>query len=172
MRMTHKTLLERLDDVANWTGVPRLARYPARRRSMRWLPIALLTLEAVGAAIALVAAGAAYWLGYGLIMAGFSVSVLLPLKGPVKPLGAPDGADERERDVRRRAFLVTFAVIAGLAVLALFLLPALALIGQWSLDLLSRRAIAAGLALIALFNTLPTLYASWASRPLAADEEE
>jgi uncharacterized membrane protein len=168
--MIHKTILQRLDDAANWTGVPKLAgQVEMRRRSMRWLPIVLLAAAFAGCVVCY-AGPDHHAIGQLVATMSFVVSVWLPLFGPLKPWGALDGVDERERDLRRRAFLITLAIIAIVATVALLILPVLALLGQWQPDTLMRRAMTLGFALLTIFNALPTLYASWATRPLPDED--
>jgi hypothetical protein len=170
--MTHKTIIQHLDDAANWTGVPRLAgMVEQRRRAMRWLPMILLATAFAGC-IVCYAGPDHYAIGQIVATLSFMVSVWLPLFGPLKPWGVLVDVDERERDLRRRAFLITLSVIAAVALMALFALPVLALLGHWPAETLMRRATTLGFALFTTFNALPTLYASWAMNPLPADDEE
>lgn len=168
--MTHKTLAERLDDAANWTGIPRLAGLVEKqRRSLRWLPILPLLLAITGVVLCF-ADTSRFWPGYIVVIAGFSLSIWMPMFGPLKPWGVIGNADERERDLRRRAFLVTLWVVAMLGVISLLMVPAIAEILGWTTDQLMRVMMALGMALFTTFNALPTLYASWATHPLPDED--
>jgi len=170
--VTGDRLIRRLDAAAEWTGVPALAHRQPRRRAMRWLPILPLLLACAGVVLC-IAGYNGLWSGYSMVMVGFIVSVWIPMFGPLKPWGTcNESVDERERDLRRRAFFVTVSIIALTATMALLLLPVLVAAGQWAPDLLVRRVNALGFTLFTVFNALPTLYASWAMRPLPVDAEE
>jgi len=170
--MTHKSVIQRLDDAANWTGVPKLAGLvEKRRRSMRWLPIVPLLLAFAGVTLCF-ARESGFPPGYIAVVFGFSLSVWMPMFGPLKPWGAAaENADERERELRRRAFLVTLWVVAMFGVVSLMMVPAVAEILGWTMDRLTRAMMALGMALFTVFNALPTLYASWATRPLPDEED-
>jgi len=113
-----------------------------------------------------------FWSGYSIVMAGFLTSVWIPMFGPLKPWGAfNESVDERERDLRRRAFLVTLWMVAMLGVLSLIMVPTLGQILGWTLDRLTRVLLTIGMAQATIFTALPTLYASWAM-PQLADEDE
>jgi hypothetical protein len=168
--MTRKTFAERLDDAANWTGIPTLTTRQPRRRSMRWLPIVPLLLAVAG--VGLCAAGLnGFWSGYSIVMAGFLMSIWIPMFGPLKPWGTfNESVDERERDLRRRAFLITLWAVAMLGVLSLILVPTFGEVLGWTVDRLTRVLLAIGMALATVFTALPTLYASWAMPPLADED--
>jgi dipeptide/tripeptide permease len=168
--VTRKSLAERLDDAANWTRIPALTRQQPRRRSMRWLPMLPLLLAFAGVAVC-IAGYNGFRSGYSIVMAGFFVSIWIPMFGPLKPWGiVSESVDERERDLRRRAFLVTLCAIAMLGVLSLLMAPAVAEVLGWTMDRLARVLMAIGMALFTVFAALPTLYASWAMPPLADED--
>jgi hypothetical protein len=166
-----RSLINRLDDIANLTGIPqlsdKLARQQQRRRQLRWWPIVALVIATAGMGTLLLPlpfAVTVVAMTCAQVIAGF-----LPLFGPIKPWGTLEDADERDRQVRRSAFLFCFVMVsAGLFVA----LPALAALAE--LYLLPREQIVRILFglwyyMLILFSTLPTLYASWSSRPI--DEE-
>lgn len=162
------SLPQRLDDLANLTGMPALSARMAsgkHRRHLRWLPIILLLLVSGGTAL-IFASPDRWWLGYGVLMLGNVIGGWLPMYGPVKPWGVLDGADERERQVRQNAYFVTFATISIVAVLGLWLLAGLALVNDWKSDTLALDMSALSLFLLSLWEIVPTLHASWATRPL------
>lgn len=162
------SLPERLDDLANLTGMPALSARMAsgkQRRHLRWFPIVALVLVSSGMAVML---GSPHrsWLGYVILMVGNLISAWLPLFGPVKTWGTSEGADERDQQVRRDAFFATFATISLVAVLGLLLLIGLALLDGWKIETLIFNMVGLILFLISLWEIIPTLHASWATRPL------
>ena len=162
------SLPERLDDLARLTGMPALSARMAKggqRRHLRWFPIAALLLVSSGMAVML---GSPHrsWLGYTILMVGNVISAWLPLFGPVKPWGTLEGTDERDRQVRRDAYFATFATISLVAVLGLLLLMGLALLDRWKIETLIFNMVGLVLFLISLWEIIPTLHASWASRPI------
>jgi hypothetical protein len=140
-----------------------------RRRHLRWLPVVALSFASAGIALGLVRADLLSW-GYGLVLIGFALSVILPLIGPVKPWGGPDKVDEFDRAMRSRAFLVTFASISVAAATGMWLIVGLSLLGGWPREILIGQISALSLYLIALYSAVPTLYSSWATRPIGEEE--
>lgn len=162
------TLPERLDDLARMTGLPALfARLASgrQRRHLRWLPIILLLLVSGGMASILVRPDI-YWPGYWALMLGNLIGGCLPIFGPIKPWGERKGADERERQVRRDAYFAAFATISVVAVVGLFLLIGLTLLNRWKIGTLIFDLAMFTFFLILLWEIIPTLHASWASRPI------
>lgn len=166
-----RSLAQRLDDLANLTGFPQLSERMTgaqRRRHLRWLPIVALALPTSGLIIALTMPDRS-WLGLVMIGFGNGFAGFLPLFGPVKPWGTISGVDERDRQVRRDAYFIAFATISLVAVLGLFALIGLAFLERWTSITLMVEMGALALYLLSLFSTIPTLHASWATRPI--DEE-
>ena len=168
--MTGKRLSDRLDDAVEWTGIPALSMRPPRRRPMRWFPIAVLVVATLGLGILLFGSQVAYWIGYAVMMVGFSLSVWLPVKGPIKPwMAVHEKIDEHDEAMRKDAYLAVLPLILGVSFMALTGLPALATIQQWSTNRLFQSCWPLGIYLIVLWNAVPTLYASWKWRPLDED---
>jgi MFS family permease len=163
-----KSLLERLDDSVRWTRIPALAESGVRRRHHRWLPIAALALSTGGLLLSL-QRPSLFWVGWGLLIAGMSIGNFLPSFGPLVPPLSSESVDERQRSQRRDAYLFAFVAIGIVAVLGLFALAGAAAVRDWSRDLLLREMVALTLYLLALFTTLPTLHASWKTRPIPDD---
>ncbi|WP_294334004.1 hypothetical protein [uncultured Sphingomonas sp.] len=161
-----------LDELSRRTGIPALAEGRPRRRRMRWLPLLALTLAATGVVIEFLLSGRQFYLGYALVMVGFVGGVMFPLYGPVKPWGTAETVDEWDRDLRRRAFLVTFASMAVAGLILFWGIAAIAALQGWSGADLSLRAMGCAFFLMTLYSAVPTLYASWATRPLDPAEEE
>lgn len=161
-----------LDDLSRRTGIPALAEGHPRRRLLRWTPGFALLLALAGIGIAFLAPAHQFWLGQSLLSFGFPIGMCCQLWGPVKPWGTQETVDEWDRDLRRRAFLVGFASMA-LAGLALFWVIAAATAAyDWSGADIARRAMSCAFFLMTLYSAVPTLYASWATRPLDPAEEE
>lgn len=168
MTRPDKRLIAGLDAAAERTGIPALARGTIRRRHFRWLPIVALGLASAGMALALVRTDLS-GTGYGLIMAGFSIAVMLPILGPLKPWGTPEIVDEFDRAMRTRAFLAGFASVATAAVLGIWLLTGMALLGNWPVLTLILALLALSLYLMTLYSAVPTLHASWSTDPIGED---
>ncbi|WP_296616367.1 hypothetical protein [Sphingomonas sp.] len=161
-----KLLIERLDALANRTGIPTvyngLDEMNPRRRPMRWLPILSITLGAIGIAMTLFGA----FLGEIVVILGFLPSGWMPMFGPVKPLGWSKTVDERDAQVRSSAYLATLPVILIASVALIVLLPwrtSVVLQGTDDFDrllILIRMSISATFFILIVWNSVPTLYAS------------
>jgi hypothetical protein len=159
----------RLDAAAERTGVPAVARGNPRRRHLRWLPVVALVATAAGFAVALFRADLAEF-GNALVMAGFVIGAMLPLLGPIKPWGSAERVDEFDRALRGRAFFVAFASVSFVAMVGIWLVMGVALLtGLHALAMLAQlRALA--FTLMTLYAAVPTLYASWATRPIGEED--
>lgn len=163
--MTNQRLFERLDAMVRWTGVPALTEQPPRRRPLRW-PATLALVLAFGGYGFSVANGMRFpaaSLGYGIEMIGFAIGCFVQIWGPLKPFGGMEKADEWDRTIRARAYLVTFAVFVATTMTALVLL-----MGATAFDY-PRGALMQGgtqtlFLLFAILNAGPTAHASWAVR--------
>ena len=164
-----KTILQRLDDFANLTGFPawskKMGDGARPRRHLRWLPGFTLTLATAGLVLAF-AIPHRVWLGYIMLIAANAVAMWLPLFGPVKPWGTLKGVDERDRQLRRDAYFVTFATISAIAPFGLLLLIALMLLNRPDLGTQALAISTLIFYLLVLWATVPTLYASWMTRPI------
>lgn len=160
--MSRKTLLERLDDLVGWTGIPALSQQPPRRRPLRW-PATLALVLAFGGAIIATAQGIAstgYWIGYAALMTGFAIGNFTNIFGPLKPPASlVERVDEWDRSVRSQAYLVTFGVFAVTVFVGLFaMLWALAFAPT---SLSARPIVILLFLLMTILTTTPTAYASW-----------
>lgn len=168
MSRFNQRLLAGLDAAADRTGVPALAMGEMRRRHLRWLPIVALALT-IGGWIWGMAAPPMVHFAYAVMSLGFAIAVFLPIFGPIKPWGAAKLVDEFDRQVRLRAFLYGYASVTFTAYLGIWLLVGLALLDGWSvLDLINQMRNFAHL-LFTLYLAVPTLQASWATRPVEED---
>lgn len=169
--MTNR-FISTLDSLANHTGIAALAEGKPRRRLLRWTPAVALLLAVTGIGIEFLAAPRQFSLGQSLLSVGFPIGMFCQLWGPVKPWGTQEAVDEWDRDLRRRAFLVGFASM-GLTGLALFWgMAAAVALRDWSSTEIAPRAMGYAFFLMTLYGAVPTLYASWATRPLDPAEEE
>ncbi|MBO9714191.1 hypothetical protein [Sphingomonas sp.] len=166
--MKHDRLISALDAAAEHTGLPAMARGQVRRRHLRWLPIVALALSFGGWTISLANAGWGF-AGQVLVYLGLAIAGFLPLFGPIKPWGTPERVDEFDRAARTRAFLVAFATMSAVALGGIWLLIAMAALGRWPLSTLIVELNALAVVLLTLYSAVPTLHASWATRPLAED---
>ncbi len=168
MTRLHDKLVHGLDAAAERTGIPALARRQIRRRHFRWLPIVALTLASAGMALALARPDLSE-AGYSMIMGGFTIAVMLPILGPLKPWGSPGIVDEFDRTMRTRAFLAAFASATAAALLGIWLLVGLALLGNWPALTLILALRSLAFYLMVLYAAVPTLHASWSTRPIDDD---
>ena len=104
----------------------------------------------------------AFWLGYGTVILDFSVSIWLPLKGPVKPWNTvTERIDEHDELMRKNAYLAALPAILAWGFLALMLLPLWSELREWPQERRVTASMSCGFFLAILWNTVPTLYASW-----------
>ena len=155
----------RLDAAAERTGVPAVARGTPRRRHLRWLPIIALAAAGAGFALTLFRSDLAE-IGNALVMLGFAVGVMLPIFGPVKPWGSAERVDEFDRALRARAFFVGFASVSVAAMLGIWLVVGAAVLTGLNGVTMVAQLRALGFTLMTLYAAVPTLYASWATRPI------
>jgi len=169
-KLTNKAIFEVLDAAANKTGIPAYAQGKPRRRHLRWLPIAAIGIATIGMVIMLGWRDfRAQWLGTSVVMLGLVLAILLPMFGPVKLWASGERLDEFDREVRRNAFLVTFACVSAVAVCGIWLMLGLAVLGNWDRSALLQILSAFTWYLMTLYSAVPTLHASWATRPIAED---
>lgn len=164
-------VLNWLDRSVRWTGIPALAE-PGRiqrRHHLRWTPLIVL-IAATAGMVVLWSGGIAAPLSYALILIGWSISGFFPLFGPLKPWGSTERTDEFDRVARGRAFFFTFAAISVVAVFGSWLLVALIALDQWPRERMIWSLAGFSFYLMTLFQVLPTLHASWATRPIEDEE--
>lgn len=169
MTKFNQRFFAKLDAAAEHTGVPAIARGQARRRHLRWVPIIALAMASAGMLTGLIRIDLVN-AGYALIMLGFAIAVMLPIFGPLKPWGSPERVDEFDRALRGRAMLAGFAAVSMAAFAGIWLVVGLALIGDWPRFTILDQLRSLGFYLITLHSAVPTLHASWATRPVAEDD--
>jgi len=164
------SLSERLDDLANMTGFPQFsARFAARTQHglhLRWTSVIALALATIGFFAAVGAPNPGQALGFAVLTLAQTIGTTLSLLGPVKPFGTVAGVDERDRQLRRDSYLATFMATSGIAVFALIALTGFALLDRWDKSRLIVTMPALAFYLLCLLVIVPTLYASWATRPI------
>jgi hypothetical protein len=168
MSSFNQRFFRRLDAAAEHTGIPAIARGEARRRQLRWVPIVALAAATAGMIVGLVRLELTST-GYALVMFGFAIAILLPIFGPLKPWGSAERVDEFDRALRARAMLAGFAAVSMAAFAGIWLVIGLALVGDWPRVAILDQLRALGFYLITLHAAVPTLHASWATRPLDDD---
>jgi len=158
-----KPLVQRLDDLANRTGIPQLTTTPPRRRPRFWLPVFTIGLGILGIGVTLF--GKAMF-GSSPLSLGVALSGWLASAGPIKPLLSIDGIDEREKQVRAEAYLFASPVVLIAAIVLLALAPWRVLVQAKAADdfdllfLQIFMGVNAALFLAILWTSIPTLYAS------------
>jgi hypothetical protein len=163
--MTTKPLLERLDNIANRTGIPALAKQQPRRRPLRGLAIIALVLGTIGMAIALFG-GRLLLIGDGVLVLGFVLSGWLPLMGPIKPwMSFTERVDELDAQIRAKAYLTALPIILFVALFGLVGLPILAWLEQRPPAEMVVLGGFVAMYLLILWNAVPTLHASWRRQP-------
>jgi len=166
-----KPLMQRLDDVAKLTGIPDLARRPPRRRPLRGLALIALVLGTVGMAVTLLG-GRVLLIGDGILLAGFVLSGLLPLMGPIKPwMSFTERVDELDAQIRAKAYLTALPIILFAAVCGLVGLPVLAWLQQRPPAEMVALGGFAAMYLLILWNAVPTLHASWRRQPVEEPDD-
>jgi len=164
------SLPERLDDLAHMTGFPQFsARFAARTQHglhLRWTPVIAVALATAGFVAAVSAPSPALTLGFALLSVAQAIGLGLSVLGPIKPFGTLKGVDERDRQLRRDSYLATFMAMSGIAILALIALAGFALVDRWDRERVIFSLPALAFYLLCLLVTMPTLYASWATRPI------
>ena len=157
-----------LDRSVMWTGVPAIAAGTQRQRHLRWPPLLALLVASAGLLWCILRLGRSYWIGYSLIMVGFFVAMLMPNWGPLRRFS--ERADEFERQQRRDSFLVGFATVAVAAFAGIWLTVGLLAMQVWSTLVAQQELTALAFYMMALFSAVPTLHASWRTRPFNDEE--
>ena len=167
MKLSHRSILSRLDDAVRWTGIParvasEMSGAPSadrKHRLLRWIPIWLLAFSCALFILSFTLPPALVSLALSL---GVVVAVMAPAIYRNGPLGKPWlEDDEREAALRRDSFLFCFGLLACLNCLGQPALMILSHLQNWHTV---RSVSISGAALMlngTLFGCLPTLYASW-----------
>jgi len=158
-----------LDSLVGWTGIPRLVTKPPTSRTFRWLPF----IPLVAGMVALVDVfSSPSIVGYAISAMVNPVcitsAVILLTLGPLK-----NGRklDEREADLWKDAFLVSFWIVNSIQVMGIGFFLGFAVLQAWPRELIILRLAASFCYLFSVFFLIPTLYASWMV-PSPRDSEE
>ncbi|MEH3121845.1 MAG: hypothetical protein PGN16_07665 [Sphingomonas phyllosphaerae] len=157
-----------LDRSVLWTGVPAMAAGTQRRRQLRWPPLLALFLASAGLVWCVLYPNRSYWLGYALIMFGFFIANLMPIWGPLRRFN--ERADEFERQQRRDSLLAGLAAVATAGFVGVWLTIGMLALHRWSAVVAQQELTALAFYMMALFSAVPTLHASWRTRPF--DDED
>lgn len=158
----------RLDAAAERTGVPEMARGEQSRRRLRWLPLIPLALASGGLLASLIRTELIN-MGLVLVMLSYTIAVILPILGPLKPWGTPERVDEFDRALRTRAMLAGYAAASVAAFVGIWVIVGLATIANWPRETMIGNLAALAFYLLTLHSTVPTLHASWAIRSIEDD---
>ncbi|NIJ21396.1 hypothetical protein FHS95_003099 [Sphingomonas naasensis] len=168
MSKFNERLFARLDTAAERTGVPAMACGKQSRRRLRWLPLVPLALASGSLLTGLIRADLAN-MGFALITLSYTLAVVLPIFGPLKPWGTPERVDEFDRALRGRAMLAGYATVSVAALIGMWLILGLAVIGDWPRERILWQLAGLPFYLLTLHLVVPTLHASWAIRPVEDD---
>lgn len=157
-----------LDRSVMWTGVPAMAAGTQRKRHLRWPPLIALVVASAGLLWCFMHPGASNWIGYALIMSGFFIANLMPIWGPLRRF--TERADEFERQQRRDSLLVGLAAVAAAGFGGVWLTVGLLAMQAWPAPVAQQALTALAFYMMALFSAVPTLHASWRTRPLSDEE--
>lgn len=169
--MRDDPIIKALDAAAELTGIPALSRRFQDgdfKRPRRWMPIFVLTLGAIG--LIFVGVTSRIYTGYFCIAISLSMTGMVELFGPLKPLFPSDDVDEFDRNLRVRAHSATMPVIVMYALLVMILTPLAFAAEFWTAQKMAWTLLSAAIYLIVLWGTLPTLFASWMVRPVKGDD--
>ncbi len=179
-----KNLLQRMDGLIEWTGIPKLCRVNENKtvRRLKWMPAILILIATVALMLA-VAVPAYPWVGLIAMVFPQSLSAGIAQLGPMRPKNAlVEDVDEREQAWRSRSNMFTYGAIALVAWIGLIAIGGFAVwsgLEGWAIPAPNSPLYVFGLWLITfanyllvLFAALPTLHASWTMPDLIEDEPE
>ena len=170
-----RSLAERLDRLAGWTGIPAMVMRPRPApRNLRVLPALILAALAIGyTASAIFSAGPqrSFPLSAGgiiLFFSAFGAAGWVRVRGP-RMMPDVTALDERERMLKARAGSLSGAVIAWAAILGCVYMGVGRYWGLWTPHRALDRVYLA-LMIEGWIFTLPVLIASWL-QPADVDDE-
>jgi len=168
------SLLGRMDRVVYATRLDRIIFMKVQPRTLRWTP--LLVIAALVAGYVVMAKSVTspdrnYLVGWLVFYGAFLAAGFLRVFGPRFAATALHPLDERELMVKARAYGISGAVLAGLAMLGCFYMASVDVPGLWHphspLDWINL-----GFGLQAGGMILPTWVASWLQPRSAVDHED
>jgi hypothetical protein len=175
MKLSHRSILSKLDDAVRWTGmVERVADHASgdpsvHYRPARWIPflyIVIAWLLILFPLLLIAKFDLSMWDVVG-VMTGLAICVTagawqIHASGPLGKAASVE--DEREAVLRKESLLFGLGFLAVLNCLALPLLLALSHWQGWRTAQVVAVALSTLIMNAVLLGTLPTLYASWKSR--------
>jgi len=179
MSDNRKSLLQRMDGLVGWTGIPRFARRETRMRRLKWTPILLLLFATAGLLLPVLTPIPTVWMN---TFQTFPIvfGVLLSQVGPMRPRDPMLDTDEREESWRTRSNLFAYGAVALVAWIGILVTGGVVLWSELVLQsvhpsrqipgLLGYWLVAFACYLLGLFIILPTLHASWTMPELIEDE--
>lgn len=140
-------------------------------RHYRWT--SLIALSALlGGAVTLLMSLSGLWRGYilgnALYLVALALGAFLQIFGPLRRATVKSPLDERERAMRTRAFNISGMTVAGVAMVGAWSMPTLMMVDYRVVANPSFWLIIA-LFLTGLFSIIPSLFISWATKPLPSD---
>jgi hypothetical protein len=175
MNAPRKSLAHRLDALANVTGIPQLTMRTPRRRPMRWLPVVTMVAATGALAVAMIAPDHDIY-ARGLLYVCFICAIFMSQFGPIKRgtryTSQDEKIDEWDMALRARAYPFSYWVMALLSSEGFILLSGFAGYQEWSMKQLERVMFDFAFYMLVLFLSLPTLYASWTTKPLRPTDDD
>jgi len=136
--------------------------FDRKHRPLRWIPIWPIAFACALFILSLTWGSALYFASLGCAIMAWLPSIYV-----LGPLGRPSFEDdEREAMLRKNSFCFCFGLLASLNCIGQPILMVLSHWQKWGFEHLVSVASAALLLNVALFGSLPTLYASWSLRHL------
>lgn len=176
-----KSLLQRMDGLVGWTGIPRFARQDTRMRRLKWTPILILLFATVGLLLPFILPYSPLWMS-SFESFVISLSASVAHIGPMRARTPMQESDEREESWRTRSNLFAYGAIAlvawigiltaGIVVLWSDLVRHPVLLSHQIPGFVGYWLVTFACYLMVLFLTLPTLHASWTMPELIEDEPE
>lgn len=165
--MRKKTSLERLDDSIMWIWPKRWLEAKNVRRHYRWSPLIPIIMGIIGL-ISTILHGSMHMIGVAITAVGFVISGVYPTLGPIKYRSNIEYRDEYDIILSLKAYSftgTTIASISGIGCFSIAIMP----IFSWDIHLISALLFQCGFLIGILYSCLPTLYASWTTKPLSAE---
>jgi hypothetical protein len=165
-------IIQMADDFVNRIGLGENIMHPPLPRHLRWLSLAALVALISGAAILLLSMAAilhGFICGLALYLMASLCAAILQYVGPLRRATAAAPLDERERALRTKAYDVTGKVVGITAMVGAWCMTAVVMFSHGLVTTPAFWWIVAWL-LSGLFSITPSFYASWTTRPLAAED--
>jgi hypothetical protein len=175
MKLSHQTILSKLDDAVRWTGMvdrvsDQIAGDPSvHHRPARWIPLLYIVtawMLILFPLFLIVKFDLSMW-DVVVVMMAIAICVTagawqIHASGPLGKAASVD--DEREAALRKESLLFSLGFLAALNCVALPVLLVLSHWQGWRTAPVVAVAVSTLILNAVLLGTLPTLYASWKSR--------